>query len=217
MIQRILPALALLLALGACKSVTAIGPLAPGGEHDVGAISLTITATTPNTVSVAVIERRPYVVAGDEPEKFLGTERGAWSQTVDITTLSGGPLAVDLTSSVTDALTRNGVVATALNLPRGTTPEAALAAFQAVGTDRLLEVSLDEWRTDSYTRVHLKWRLEANVYDRTGAKLGRSDTQGNSPVGTTLASDDSNIMTIRELSRKMSNLLNDPGVTRGLR
>jgi hypothetical protein len=217
MVHRFLPALAVSLLLAGCLPAGQLGPLGGGSKHDVGAIQVPITVTSSQRVTVSVIDDRPYVVNGDESEQFIGTERGQWAQTKKTKTQSGRPLAEDLTDSIVKALADAGVSATPAPLRRGTPSAEAVSAFQAQGTDRLLEVRLADWRTDSYTRVHLQWRLEAAVYDRTGAMMGRSSTGGKSPVGTTSANEDANTITIRELSSKLTNLLNEPRITGALK
>jgi hypothetical protein len=100
--------------------------------------------------------------------------------------------------------------------PRGGEPEV-LAAAQALGAERMLAIRISEWRTDSYTRVIMKWRLDAEVYDSSGGVLGRSRAAGNTPVGDTTADADSSKITQRELRRQLTNLLADPAITRALR
>jgi hypothetical protein len=217
MVHRFLPALALPLALAACLSGGPIGPIAGASNHDVLGVRMALPADGAQTVAVTVIDQRPYVLAGKESPKFLGTERGNWSQTVNITTKSGNGLGEDLAAVIAGALTRGGAEAAALPLPRGTAEDAALAAFRTQGAERLLAVRILEWRTDSYTRVTMKWRLEAAVYDRGGATLGRSSIGGNTPVGDTTAGEDANMITQRELSRQLANLLGDPAISRALR
>lgn len=217
MVHRFLAAFALLFALAACQTGGSLGPIVSGGKHDVAGIYLSLPATSPVSVAVAVVDRRPYVVDGKESPEFLGTERAPWSQTVDIKTQSGRPMADDLAEVVAGALTRAGAGATALPQPRGTTDAEALAALQAQGADRLLVIAMHEWRSDSYTRVVMKWHFEATVFDASGNALGRSRSAGNTPVGGTVAADDSNQMTQRELRRQLANLLGDPAITRALR
>ncbi|HSF96737.1 MAG TPA: hypothetical protein VLA52_17045 [Thermohalobaculum sp.] len=217
MIHRFLPALAASLLLAACQTTPQIGPLGGGSRYDVEAIQVALRLDSDQRVSVTVIDDRPYVVSGKESEQFLGTEQGAWAQTKDIKTKSGNGLAEDLTGAIVNALADTGIAATASPMRRGTPAEDSLAAFQAQGTDRLLEVRIQDWRVDSYTRVYLQWRLQAAVYDRSGAMLGRSSTSGKAPVGGTTASEDGNAITGRELSQKLTNLLNEPRITDALK
>ena len=209
MFKRFLPPLALLLALGAC--------LHGGGTYEFAAVDLTLTVSSGRTVSASVIDHRPYVVDGNESSSFVGTTQGKWGKTADIRTESGRPLAEELTGAVVRALDRRGIAASAMPLPKGSPEEAALTAFQAQGTERLLVVRMYEWKTKAYTRVISHWYLEAIVRDRAGNVLARQATQGTESVGVTNLRRDSADIAIREVSRKLSELLNNPVIATALR
>jgi hypothetical protein len=178
---------------------------------------LSLTATTQQTVVAAAIDQRPYVLNGDESPKFLGTERAKWGGTKNINTASGRGLAEEIGDAVVNALTIRGVTTSALQPTKGVDMAEMLAIFQGLGADRLLVVELQDWRTDVYTGVRLKWRLEAIVYDRAGNILGRSASQGTNPISrTNLQAEYTNIV-VHELSNKLSILLNERTITDALR
>jgi hypothetical protein len=208
MLHRFLPVFALLLGLGACSQ---------GGTYDFSAVNPVLTISSGRTVSASVIDQRPYVVNGEESPRFVGSERGQHSNTIEIRTASGRPLAEELTDAVVRALDRRGVAASALPLPKGTPEEALLTAFQAQGTERLLAVQMYEWRTKAHTRVTSRWHMEAIVYDRSGHILARGETQGYQPVGRTGLSGGSGGIASREVTRKLSELLNEPAITAALK
>lgn len=217
MVHRFLAAFALLAALAACKTPTNVGPIVSGSKHDIAAVELSLPATGPERVAVAVLDQRPGVPNGKTSEEFIGTERAPWSQTVNIKTASGRGFAADLADVVVNALTRAGADASALELPRGAGDAEAKAAAQAAGADRLLAIRIGEWRSDSYTRVMMKWRFDATVYDAAGTVLGRSRTSGNTPVGDTTADEKGERITQRELAHQLGNLLVEPAITGALR
>ena len=157
------------------------------------------------------------VLNGDESPKFLGKEQAKWGGTKNINTESGRGLAEEIGEVVVNALTRQGITASALQPTKGADMAEMLAFFQNQDADRLLMLELQDWRTDVYTRVKLKWRLEAIVYDRAGNILGRSASQGNNPISrTNLRAEYTNIV-IHELSNKLTNLLNERAITDALR
>ncbi|HUS55637.1 MAG TPA: hypothetical protein VMY41_16735 [Thermohalobaculum sp.] len=206
--HRILPALAMLFALGACL---------PGGTYELSPVFLPLTATTQQTVVAAVIDRRPYVLDGDESPSFLGTERANWGGEKKIKTSSGRSLAEDLSDAVVEALRNRGVAASTPQSIKGADTTDMLAAFQAQGADRLLIVEIEDWRTDVYTRVKLSWRLEAIVYDRAGNALAHSSSQGANPIASTNLKADYSVIAVEELSKQLSNLLNERVITQALR
>ncbi len=207
MLHLFLPAFALLLGLGACLQ---------GGTYNYAAVDPALTVSSRHTVSASVIDQRPYVVNGEESPQFVGTARGKMGNTVDVSTESGRPLAEELTDAVVRALGALGVDASALPLPKGAPEEALLTAFQAQGTERLLVVQMYEWQTKAYTRVTARWQMEAIVYDRSGNALARRASQGTEPIGTTNLRGDSSAIAVREISQKLSDLLNDPAIAAAL-
>jgi len=208
MLHRFLPALALLFAFGACQQ---------GFDYEFAAVDPALTVSSGRTISASVIDQRPYVVNGKESPRFVGTERGRYNNTIDVHTASGRPLAEELTDAVVRALERRGIAASALPLPKGTPEDVALTAFRAQGTERLLAVQMHEWRTKAYTRVTSRWHMEAIVYDRSGGILARRATQGYQPVGATDVTGDGSEIAIREVTRKLSELLNERVITAALK
>jgi hypothetical protein len=208
MIQRFFPAVALLIVLGSCG---------PSGTYEIAPVSLSLTATSQQTVAAAVIDQRPYVLNGDESPNFLGTERGNWGGEKTMSTESGRDLADDLTDAVVRALADRGIAASALQPVKGIGEPETLAAFRAQGADRLLVVAIQDWRTDVYTRVKLSWRLEASVHDRAGNLLAQTTSQGATPVASSDLTAKYAPIAVGELSRKLSDLLNERVITEALR
>lgn len=206
--HRILPALGLVLALGACL---------PGGTYELAPVNLSLTATSQQTVVATVTDQRPYVLSGKQSRRFLGTERGDWGGTKNISTKSGRDLVDDLNDAVVQALANQGITASALQPVKDAAATDTLTAFRAQGADRLLVVELQDWRTDIYTRVDLSWRIEAIVYDRSGNMLARTTSQGTAPVARTNLTSNNATVATDELSSKLSNLLNERVITEALR
>jgi len=208
-LKRLLPPLALLLALGGC--------LQGGGTYEFATVDLTLTVSSGRTVSTSVIDHRSYVINGKKSPRFVGTSQGRAGGSADIRTGSGRPLAEDLTDAVVRALDRRGIAVSAMPLPKGSSEEAGLTAFRTQGTERLLVVRMLDWKTIALSRVTLSWNLEALVYDSAGNVLARQATRGIETVGVTSLGRDSADIAIREMSQKLSQLLNDPVITGALR
>lgn len=208
MIQRLLPALALALAVGACMSSQSSYDLAPAAPA--------VGGMTGRSLAVAAIDARPYVLDGTKPAEFIGTDRGQYSNTVDVVIASGRPLAAEVTDLAVSGYAARGITAAAVALPAKADEAAMLAAARGQG-ERLVAVTIREWRTDAYTRVKLTWNLEAAVYDGAGTLLGRSAIQGAVPIGVTSLEADSSGLAGQELSNRLAQLLNERRITDALR
>jgi hypothetical protein len=216
-IYRILPAFAILLVLAGCKTTVSLDPFSSGISYDIASMPLILTVPNGQPVSVAVIDRRPYVLKGKESPRFLGTEQGEKGPPITAKTASGQTMAEDLTQVITAALGRAGVAAEPLAVPDKADDAEVKALYATQGPDRLLLVRILDWRTKAFTRHTAQWRLEAAVYDHSGAELGQAITTGLSPIGTTTMRDNAQVAAVGALNEKLSYLLNDPGVTDALR
>lgn len=215
MSHRFLAAAAILIALGACR--------APSDTYEIAAVTPTVTVATDQSVATSVIDRRPYVLNGDESDRFLGTERGNWGGEAPIKTESGRSLADELNDAVAGALRNQGIEAGPIapvevkGAGKGFDRSEALAGFQAQSAERLLLVELEDWRTDVHTRITLSWRLRATVFDRQGQSLATAFSQGKEPVSRTSVTGEYNAVAVDKLSEKLTWLLNERQITDALR
>lgn len=217
MVHRYLAAFALLIALAGCKTNESFSGLLDNRSYDIAGADVTLAATGTQRLAVAAVDERPDVLDGGESRSFLGTERGNWSQKVDVKTASGRGFAEDLTDLVAGALARGGADATPLLLDDKAGEAEALAAFRLQGADRLLLVRIQDWRSQAAVRMNLRWRLEASVQDRGGTVLGSNAVSGAARVGSLADRESGERIAQNELSRNLVNLLGHPQITRALR
>lgn len=209
----------LVAALGACRPDQALegafeGTM--GGTHDYSTLMLPLTPVAAESVAVAVIDERPYVVNGEESAAYVGRMPGRYRNTVDVKTASGRPLADLVADAVVEAYRRQGVTATAVPVPEEGGLPAALSAAAATGAERVLVVRIGEWQTHSLLRVEESWQLEATVHDPSGEMLGRRASQGKANAGATGFDEETGEMAVSALSRRLTYLLNDPKITRAM-
>ena len=212
-------AIGLVAGLGACRPGQALDGAfegTMGGTHDYATLMLPLSPVAAESVAVAVIDERPYVVNGDESPAYVGTMPGRYRNTVDVKTASGRPLADVVADAVVEAYRRQGVTAAAVPAPKDGGLPAALSAAAATGADRLLVLRIGEWQTNSLLRVEESWQFEASVHDPAGEMLGRRASQGKANAGATGFDEESGEMAVSALSRRLTYLLNDPDITRAM-
>lgn len=130
------------------------------------------------SVSIAVIDQRPYVLDGDKSPNFVGLQRGGYGNPFDVTTRSGRSAADDLTRMLVNSYANSGSTAEALNAAPGSPAEQVVSRFQQAGTDRLLLVEMREWKTDALAQITTSWDLTARVFDRSGLELATQTDRG---------------------------------------
>lgn len=215
MSHRFLVVAATLLALGACRALP--------GSYELAPVAPQLVVSTDQSVATSVIDRRPYVLNGDESDRFLGTERGYWGGEKPIKTESGRPMADELNDAVANALRNHGIDATPImpveikGTGNGFDRSEAIAGFQAHPAGRLLLVEVLDWRTDIYTRITLSWGLRATVFDRNGTILATANSQGKEPTSRTSVTGEYAGIATGKLTEKLSWLLNERQITDALR
>ena len=100
--------------------------------------------------------------------------------------------------------------------PEGTPDDAALAAFQVHGTERMIAVQIYEFEIKTISRVTARWHLEAFVYDRSGNILARRATRGFEPVRRIGRQGSDADIAMKEIIRRLSELLDEPVISRAL-
>ncbi len=211
---RLAAALGAMAALAACGADNALQQTfssGSGAAYDYAALELELVAPAGPGIAASVIDRRPYVLEGDESPRFVGTGPGRYHNTVDVSTLSGRPLAELVTEAVARALERRGIAASAVPLEDGTERGQALAALRETGAGRLLLVEIGEWQTNSQIRVAARWQLEATVYDGAGEVLGRRTRQGAARPARGAGP-----LAVAALASQLELLLNDPAIAGAL-
>ena len=200
-----------------CTAALMLGACAFGHEYNYDAAQVNLGGETDKSVSAAVVDRRSYVLSGKKGADFVGLQRGGFGNPFDVTTESKQPLATELTEVLKRGLENRGVSAEALVVPAGTSLEDILEKFRAQGTDRLLLVTMEEWKTDAMMRLTLHWNLGAAVYDRAGSRLGDNRISGTEAVGGSGFESSNSTAASQQISLKLDQLLNDSAVTAALK
>lgn len=198
-------------------AVLVLSGCAVGNTVDFRAQKPAVTATSDKTVTVAVLDRRAYVISGDKAPNFVGIRRGGFGNPFDVTTRSGGPLAGEISVMVVEALKAQGIDASAVTLAPGNDPQVAAAAIGGTASQRGLVVLLDEWRSDLFMNMEVDYDLTAQVLDAEGALLASSNEAGNNHLGQASFEREVSDAASAALKRKLEALLNDPAVVAALR
>lgn len=148
--------------------------------HDVG-VSLNSQGTS--TVAVSTLDSRNYVTDGEKDPSFIGTFRGGFGNPFDVSTESENPLAKDMTMEICSSLGTAGFTATPVILAKGDAKEEAVAKLKGTAADRLLLLTLREWRSDTYQNTSLYYDADLVVMSKNGDVLGQSSTKGEDDLG----------------------------------
>ncbi len=138
-----------------------------------------------SSVGVAVHDQRTYVLAGDKKPDFVGLARGGFGNPFSRSTLSGRPLAEDMSAVIATSLEKKGYKAIPVNVSPSDSANAALNALKAAKADRMILLTMHEWKTDlnPYNDLTLFDNLQLAVYDREGKILAQKRIEGQDSLG----------------------------------
>ncbi|MEQ1638381.1 MAG: hypothetical protein ABL903_17015 [Methylococcales bacterium] len=140
MLQKYIVLLLISLLLGGC---------AIGRKQDYTLATPTLAYTGKGILAAGVHDQRPYILDHDKDEDFVGIQRGGYGNPFDVTTESKKPLAEDMTQVLINALSHSGARINPLKLPPSLSRVKVIEEFKASNADKLLLLSLYEWKTDT--------------------------------------------------------------------
>ncbi|MCP4641491.1 MAG: hypothetical protein GY851_13700 [bacterium] len=177
-----------------------------------------LTASAPIRVAVGVLDHRPMVLSGSWPVSVAGFTRGGVGQVYKIHTLSGEPLADDMSWTLVRALDMRGIDGQQVFLRPAMSHEDAVAALKATDCDRLVLVVLDRWKSDTYAETNLSYDVTVEVLSETGSMRVRRHTEGYDHLGTRpwRQTRYAHKAVAKAYGGKFEDLLNDPNVVRAI-
>ena len=193
--------------LAAC----ALSACAVGNTYDYRTAPPNLTSATARSLTVGVLDRRPYVLSNNKSPSFVGLQRAALGNPWNVNTVSRAPLADEFGSIIAD-----GFNIKPTPLPLRTPVSEALDRLKARKTDRMLLVTIFEWKTDTYVNVALHYRVDAKVYDPSGRVLGENAIQGRDNLGPVTLPSQVGPLAAAAAKRKFEQLLNAPAIQQSL-
>lgn len=160
-----------------------ISGCAVGVEHRYDLTDAQLNVDTKQSVAVGVLDQRPYVVNGEKGANFVGIQRGGFGNPFDVTTVSGNPLAEDMSATIETSLKANQVaVQRVAILPEGNSRKA-ISTLGTAKASRSLLITLREWKSDTYTNTKLTYDIHAQIFSTGGEELARKVMNGQDNLG----------------------------------
>lgn len=153
-----------------------------GNRYDYQQIDISLPVKGSGVVGLGVVENRGYVVSGNKGPDFIGLQRGGFGNPFDVTTDSGKPLVDDMSTSLTNALTRSGFTVERLTVT-SQDASAVATAVNAGGYDRNIILTVNEWKTDVMMRIKLVFDLELQIMDKQGKLIASNSLKGEEVIG----------------------------------
>lgn len=171
------------------------------------------------SVSVGVLDQRPYILSGENDPKYVGTMRGGYGNPFDLWTQSNLSLADEMAATVADSFLSKGFHVLAVKAAVGKDGSSMLSEMESSGAERLVFMEVKDWWSNYYPasfgteKTELVMNVELKVMDRYQQVLGSSGLKGTAKPPSGWPKD-----TIPGFyKKKMAELLNDQDIQRALR
>lgn len=156
---------------------------AVGNKHSYSDQIVNIPQASGQEVALAVHDQRPYVVSGNKTPDFVGLQRGGFGNPFDVRTLSGQPLAADMTAVILRSMTKAGFQVTPVTVAPTDSALAVDKRLGEAGSDRALVIRLTGWKSDTATNTALIYDFKALVIDKTGRVVSEKHISGRDNLG----------------------------------
>lgn len=129
-------------------------------------------------VAITVQDKRPFVLDGTKPATYIGIHRNGLGVPRDVGTRSGKTLAEDVAKIVASSFGAAGFETTQFSLSPDDNLESSLNRLASSAYDKIVVLTLEQFRSDSWAEVELQWAITMRVYDGKGKLLGEKDNTG---------------------------------------
>jgi hypothetical protein len=142
-----------------------------------------LIASGTQSVAVATLDQRPYVVAGSKTPDFVGLQRGGFGNPFSVTTASGNAMADDLTTAIVSALDVQGFTVQSIATTAGNASEDTVQQLVATGAGKLVLLTMNELKSDTLVNVRYAYDMTLQVFDANGTKLAQTRAHGEETLG----------------------------------
>jgi hypothetical protein len=171
------------------------------------------------SVSVGVLDQRPYILSGENDPKYVGTMRGGYGNPFDLWTQSNLNLVDDMAATLAETLRSKGFNVLTVKAAVGKEASGILSEMKSSGADRLVYMEVKDWWSNYYPesfgaeKTELIMNVVLKVMDKNQRVLGSNSLKEIAVPPSGWPKD-----TIPGLyQKKMTELLNDKGIQRALK
>lgn len=142
-----------------------------------------VEAKGDKSVAVATHDQRPYVISADKSPSFVGLSRGGYGNPFDVETPTGAPLSDEISDSVSRSLAERGFRSSVVKVTPTQSRHSVIEAMEKGGEERLVLITLKEWKTDKYMRTSMIEDVSVKVLDKDGKELATASFTGDETIG----------------------------------
>lgn len=200
----------------AALAVVSLAGCAVGNTYSYRDSDMAIPVSGDDSIGLAVVDRRSYVLSGDKPAAFIGLQRGGFGNPFDVMTESGKPLAEEVQTALANGLRKRGYSVTEL-YPSSSTDADVSKVIQAGNFSKNVVLVLREWKTDAMMSFGLSYDLLLEILASDGELLANASSQASKEnLGSAGLEDANATLAKRAMESKIEALFRDDSVKRVL-
>ena len=154
-----------------------------GNHHAYHDTIATFQASGSYAVAVTVHDQREYIQNKDKSPDFVGLQRGGCGNPFNVTTVSGQPLAEDMTASIVASLRARGFHPVPVVVSAEDGPATVRQRLIGTRAPRSVLLVLIEWKADSMQNTALLYTVTLQILDGTGRLLAEKNLLGRDNLG----------------------------------
>lgn len=176
-----------------------LGGCAFGHKLDYRQSTTTTSAHTSKPIAINVIDQRPYVISGDKKPIYVGTLRALYYNPFNINTLTGLPLSSDLAEAIRVSLEHASINA-----------KVVYSTLDAEPGQKLLVLTVREWKSDAYMRIRFDYDITASVIDGAGKELASKSVKSTLQINNYILAGSNALLNVLDDKEIVAALSADP-------
>lgn len=190
-----------------------------GNTHQYADTLANINYAGSTAIAVATCDNREYVLSGGKNPDFVGLSRGGFANPFNVNTSSGKSLAEDMTISISNSLASKGFKPIPVVVSHADQKRSVIEKLQISGGERLLILTLTEWKSDTYMNTALLYDIKMEVLNREGATMNQKELKGKDNLGGSFMNPPQHAKEVVPIAfrNKIELLLNSPEIAAALK
>jgi hypothetical protein len=196
-----------------CLLVLCIGGCSQHHRYNYSGGIADIEYSGKSKISVVVHDQRVYIKTAAKSPDFVGLQRGWFGEPQDVSTENGKPLAENMTEVISSSLARKGFSVRPIIVSHTDKANVVMDKLTSAKADRLVLVTVKEWKTDTKKYAKLIFNLSLKIFDADNHILTEKDI---SSAGENIGIGPENVAP-NAFTEKIESLINDAAVAMALR
>lgn len=130
----------------------------------------------PGVVIIAVHDARPFVASGEKTSEYLGRHFDTFGIPTDVVTRNHKSVAVSVGNVMATALQEKNYKVKTIEIPALDTMSIAHPLLSDLVYDRIVLLSINQLRVESFAQVELNWDFDTKVFDYQAQLLAEAES-----------------------------------------